>query len=714
MKNKKKILSLIACLSLLSSCNKSVPSISSCSVTTSTAKPTPSKTVEELNKELFENYAIIEKDVDTSSKGNYLNGFKENIPEEYLKLETLIIPENIHGEIIENISNTIRNGMFQQFSNLKNIIIPSTIKAIFSNSISSTLSSPFMNLPNLENIKVENNDNFYVSGNCLIRKGEQEDRSDDEIICGWGEVILPEFVSKLDNYVFAENSSITKITLNTKLNEINKYTFRRLEKLANIDTGDNTMYFVKDNALYSETTVNPTFYTAWSNAKITGVFSSITFNYCYSLTSVDLSQCSELKSFSSEGFQYTAIEELTIPSTVTRLEKNNFKYMDKLKKITIEDTDSVFKVEPGTNCLYDSSKLNITNNTPIIAGWGDVKVPSPIKKLLNSDFLGNASITSITLHKEVDTISGQPNSPSNSSDPFRGINRNRELEDYFKLYVEEGNPTFKMKDNCLVTNYDSDDETALLVFPDTNGAISFPDSVRIVNLFNSNFTEICNSSDIKSLNFNDNIKELNPRNNFTSYNFNFENITLPYSLEKLTSTSNTFFKGLGNIKSMSFSNNRTENETFKIESNCIVKKKAHIDGGDRFIFGYRDIIMPESVTSLGLNEDPYSTNIFANLKSLTSITFKHTNFNYVDSETFKELSTSSCTDINYYGTLEEFKTKEYKDGTSSNVMTTMYKAISNNKENNQTIRINFYNSDGTKDKSYLMSEIDNIDVSTIE
>ena len=166
--------------------------------------------------------------------------------------------------------------------------------------------------------------------------------------------------------------------------------------------------------------------------------------------------------------------------------------------------------------------------------------------------------------------------------------------------------------------------------------------------------------------------------------------------------------------SMSFSNNRTENETFKIESNCIVKKKAHIDGGDRFIFGYRDIIMPESVTSLGLNEDPYSTNIFANLKSLTSITFKHTNFNYVDSETFKELSTSSCTDINYYGTLEEFKTKEYKDGTSSNVMTTMYKAISNNKENNQTIRINFYNSDGTKDKSYLMSEIDNIDVSTIE
>ena len=114
MKNKKKILSLIACLSLLSSCNKTNPSNKSCSVTNSTpttVNPTPtpehipSKSDEELNKELFENYAII-------NSSNSLIDFKDNIPEEYLNLKILIIPETVNNVKLTSITARWRRNFF--------------------------------------------------------------------------------------------------------------------------------------------------------------------------------------------------------------------------------------------------------------------------------------------------------------------------------------------------------------------------------------------------------------------------------------------------------------------------------------------------------------------------------------------------------------------------------------------------------------------------
>ena len=95
MKTKKRVLSTILSLSslLLVGCNKTSPSSSSCSVKTSTptsVNPTPTKTVEELNKELFENYAITTENSSIDGTLN-LSGFKDDIPEEYLNLETIII-----------------------------------------------------------------------------------------------------------------------------------------------------------------------------------------------------------------------------------------------------------------------------------------------------------------------------------------------------------------------------------------------------------------------------------------------------------------------------------------------------------------------------------------------------------------------------------------------------------------------------------------------
>ena len=326
MKNKNKILSLIACLSLLSSCNKSVDPSSSCSVTTSTptstVTPSVTKTVEELNNELFENYANV------NSSGSLIS-FKDNIPEEYLNLETIIIPEEISTRKIYTIDSK-SGGTFSQFTNVRTIIIPPTINNIFFSTNSASSSSPFNNLPKLENIKVDGNDWYYSKGNCLIEREwtgstfeNRQPNGELALVCGWGDVEIPTEVTTIRDYAFANNSSITSIKLHdkveiTKSNEtafgMHSYAFKFLSNLKEITIDEkNNLYAIDEgtNILYLKE--NKTIIAGWGDVKIPE------------------NRISEIEGLTDICLRcFTSVTSCVIPSTITRIPAYAFQ-IQKLK-----------------------------------------------------------------------------------------------------------------------------------------------------------------------------------------------------------------------------------------------------------------------------------------------------------------------------------------------------------------------------------------------
>ena len=418
MKNSKKLLSLIACLSLLSSCNGDRIGKRYCpinpDISTPTPEPTPSETVEELNKELFENYAII-------NSSNSLIGFKDNIPDEYLNLETIIVPENINDKTITGLQSTTTSP-FERFTKIRIIKLPSTILNIICGWGEDEISSPFYKLEHLENIEVDLDNKWYYSkGNCLIRRNWKFDTDGNrvpnnryELLCGWGDVEIPEEITDILSYRLANDSSITSIKFNSNLSSSNVSTdaFRYLDNLNKIDLNGNTNFKLEGNVLYS----NNNIYGAYDEVEIP----------------------SSLSSFSL--YAYTSISSVKLHASVNNFSPNCFVKLPKLSKI---DLNGNTKCSLEGNCLYFQET--------IYALYNDVTIPKSITVLSIPNFL---SVTSINLHDNVKSISNFDNLKIKSiyipaSVTYLQYDTFKSCKELVNIEIDPGNYYWKTKDNVV-------------------------------------------------------------------------------------------------------------------------------------------------------------------------------------------------------------------------------------------------------------------------
>ena len=395
---------LIFSLIGLSSCNKkSTDALSYCptanSTPTSTPEPTPTKTVEELNKELFENYAITTENSSIDGTLN-LSGFKDDIPEEYLNLETIIIPEKIGDVDVILIHNTY-NGLFSKFPNLKHIKIPSTIKNIVMHDDTSERSSPFVFLPKLESIEVdENNESYYTNGNCLIEKewsgtlDNKVPKGTFKLVCGWGDVEIPTELTSIRKFGFAHNLSITSIKLHDKVTSIDQNSLKYLDNLNSIDLNNNTYFELKGNVLFKKSDNGTvTTYSAYGDVILPEEITAVKLWYCSSVTSVKLHD--KVKIIDSQGFEATKIKTLSIPASVEAIANDAFSKLTDIENITVDPDNKIYYVE--SNCL-----INKSNTTPtIVYAWGDVTIPDSITSPSLDRF---ASVTKVTLPEGVTTL----------------------------------------------------------------------------------------------------------------------------------------------------------------------------------------------------------------------------------------------------------------------------------------------------------------------
>ena len=608
MKTKKRVLSTILSLSslLLVGCNKTSPSSSSCSVKTSTptsVNPTPTKTVEELNNELFENYAIIEENV-SNETGIYLTGFESDIPEEYLNLETIIIPETIRGISLEHISSGTgdSNNMFTSFVNVKTIKIPATLKSIF-NSNDGYYSTAFVNLPNLENIEVDKNNPWYYSeGNCLIQRDwvSTNDRTPNGIYtikCGWKDVVIPKDVKTIREYAFSFNSSITSIKLHNEINSIGQTSFRYIDNLTNIDFNNNPDYTIEPNS--NILNKGGTVYGAWGDVTIPD-----------SIVSPNLG-----------GF--TSITSIKIHSNV-----NLNGALKRLPKLV--------SVELINNPNYTIEGNLLFNNNGIIYGaWGDVRMPN---RVVQASFDGFESVTSVQLNNNVTALNGFAFRNTNiktlhipasvekiDTSVFNG------LTDIENITIEE-NENFEVVSGCLITKPTDNTTAPTIVY--AWGNVTIPDSITspILDGFAS----------VKTVTLHNKVSEL-PKNAFRDTQI--KTLSIP---DSVTTIHPGAFNELTSIKKIEIDEN---NSSYEIIDNCILRKNNLFS----LTYAYGDAIIPDK-------KDQVSNSALQYAYSLKSLTL-HNKFEKLASSCFNNIpKTNKFTTIKFKGTIEEFKT--VKDVTS--------------------------------------------------
>ena len=682
MKNKKKILALIACLSLLSSCNKGTSSNSSCSITNSTpSSVTPSKTIEELNKELFENYGNFTTLNDSTLK---FTSFKSDIPDNLLNLETIIIPETVNGIILSQIEH-VENGNFRSFKNVKTIKIPSTIDNIIYTENDQSLASPFMNLPNLENIEVDSeNERYYTSGNCLIEKGfkivngDRNPTGEFVIVCGWKDVEIPEEITNIRNHCFANCLSINTIKLNSTIrgSNIGIYSFRYLDNLKDVDLNGNTNFYKEGNCLYyinDNVSKTYTLLSAWGDAILPTGFISLNLNACRAVSSIDLTKCATLTTFGKDAFRNTLLESVHIPTSVTTMDNSSLKYMRKLKEVTV-DENSIYKV--NGNCIYTGGDL--------YAAWGDVVIPEELSAIANG-LQNSQSITSVKLSNSYNyTLSGNI--------AFSGINEDRDVKDFFKLVDNENNTMYRVKSNCLVIYPDTNNEEVICALPDDDGNIILPSTAK--KLSASLRSYLNDSKGIRSITLNEGLTTIAATSYFNIYN-DITKINLPSTLKQISySNSAAFLSYMPKLTELTIGNDgNNENEYFKIENNCLIKKGKNSSGMDdssldTIIFAYKDAVIPERIKKL-------TNYTFYRNDAITSLTL-HNKLTSFTSDTFHSITTSSFKTINFKGTLTEFKTNVGS--------TSLYTAL----KRYSSTTVNFIDESGNIIESHLMTELENL------
>ena len=690
MKNKKKILSLIACLSLISSCNKKTTSNSSCSITTSTptisVNPTPDEPEEEIDILEYIDTSLIRSTDDPLLIGTFsFDGFTSSLSkEQMLKITEFRIPEEINSTSITSISS---GDLFTGFDNLKRIIIPKSIINI-STSTSSSSSTPFGYLPSLEEIVLEEGNDYYqiIEGtNCLIEKSwvmrnnKRTFTDTYKFIFGWKDCIIPEVVTTLNSYAFSNNSSVETIKLHSKITSINISAVKRIKKLKYIECLNNSNFRVENNCLLSKTNY---VLAAWGDIIFPSEISTkqVNLDSNYTVTSVIFPENMNADTIVGGAFSNTQIKEINIPSTITSIYANAFLYSS-LEKITVDENNSIYAA--SGNCLYNKG------NKTAMTGAGDVVIPEGVETISQNCFYYNYGITSIHFSSTIKSIS------NDSSYLFYGVNNLK------KISISENNPFFKVENNCLLQiDKDTNDTIVIAALANENGDVIIPNSATIY--------QSCSlygvSSKAKSIYFNDGLKEIRLINdyvNFFSSNSTISEIELPLSLEKIsfsdnegkieTATGLTPFTGLTTLEKLTFRGNKLNNDYFKIDGNCLIKKGNNEDYSDgKIIFGFNDVIIPSYITSL-------SDYLFQSNYSIKSITL-HKNITSIGASTFLNVKRSwigNLNTINYLGTIEEFKTVI----SNGNSFYTLF-----NTSTYSNITLNYLDSDGTN-KTILIGDI---------
>lgn len=207
---------------------------------------------------------------------------------------------------------------------------------------------------------------------------------------------LPDYDNS-NNVPWGGDTSITKIVIGNGITSIGKYNFVNLSSLKEVSL-PNTITSIGEGAFYGCSSL-----TSFNiPSKVTEI-SNGAFAECYLLENITLNE--GLKTIGDYAFQNTAIKEITIPSTVTKIGTAFTLGVQDITEYKVASGNKIFFTEGGALCEDDPAYTNTYIKAYPIANTADTyEIPERVNDIDQQAFSGAKYLKKIIVHDKVEAI----------------------------------------------------------------------------------------------------------------------------------------------------------------------------------------------------------------------------------------------------------------------------------------------------------------------
>jgi len=203
------------------------------------------------------------------------------------------------------------------------------------------------------------------------------------------EIVIPANVTTIGDEAFkgCTNLREVKFEKESKLSSIGESAFYKCSKLVNFEFDENCKIEQLPKYVFAECRALKSIKLPLSVERIyEGAFLD-----CTHLVSVVLPE--GLEEIDSWAFRNTRLEEINIPSTVTKIDDQAFYESEYIKNVNIAEGNS--KYYAGGNCVV------LKDGDILLFGVGEITIPDSVKEIRAYAFSNNMTLKSITIPKSV-------------------------------------------------------------------------------------------------------------------------------------------------------------------------------------------------------------------------------------------------------------------------------------------------------------------------
>lgn len=257
-------------------------------------------------------------------------------------------------------------------------------------------------------------DKAFYQNNTLtsITLGENVERIGDQSFYNCmmlGEVVLNEGLKSMGSFVFWQDRSLKAITLPASLEEMGGNPFGMCSQLSGMEiAAENTHFAMLDDALYDKELTNLIWYPDWKYELPTVYFTYTAPETLKSIGSNALRGCAfmegivlpeGLETIGVQAFCGSGIKSITVPASVTKIEKLAFYDVRSLTSFSVAEGNTAYKADNG--CLLTADGKTLVFGVVVSP---EMVIPAGVEEIGERAFYQSSTITKLTFPSSLKKI----------------------------------------------------------------------------------------------------------------------------------------------------------------------------------------------------------------------------------------------------------------------------------------------------------------------